>query len=296
LEENQEICDAQRTAWMEKHCTSAEFVALIDECVSHCTPMVSLKGSVGLLTSMLSSVDREVNALKTDVTKCSRQIVRYQAVGLVGAVPPSSVHARPGKQVNLHSVNSEQKTTEEELTKGGIFHRIFERVKAILLTSNTRALSCLCLNNDMTPRASEQMVDKEDDVDKSKCGSETTETDPGKAMEILQPKEPSTDAQSNSGTSESDRITSVRSDNQLRASEELAAEFTMSAEAPVFVPGQSWCSPGAGITPLATGSPAASGMRRAPIVTLSPDGVMTTVSVPPTPPRPPLPVFESEAA
>merc|ERR1719421_677083 len=94
LEEEKENCDAQKKAWMEKHCTSAEFVALIDECVSHCTALVSLKGSVGLLTTMLSSVDREVNALKTDVTKCNRQTV------------------------NLHAATSEQNTMEEELTGG----------------------------------------------------------------------------------------------------------------------------------------------------------------------------------
>jgi hypothetical protein len=48
------------------------------------------------------------------------------------------------------------------------------------------------------------------------------------------------DAQSSSGTSEPERITSVRSDKQMRVLEEIAAESTMSAEAPAFVPGQSW--------------------------------------------------------
>jgi hypothetical protein len=48
------------------------------------------------------------------------------------------------------------------------------------------------------------------------------------------------DAQSSSGTSEPERITSVRSDKPMRVLEDIAAESAMSAEAPVFVPGQSW--------------------------------------------------------
>ena len=175
LEEDIENCDAQRTAWMEKHCTSAEFVALIDECVSHCTPMVSLKGSVGLLTTMLSSVDREVKALKTDVTTCSRQIVLSKAVNASGAVPPSSVDAQRGKQVlgdeaqqpaqpqvNPHAATSEQKTKGEE--KGGILDMIFERVKAISLTCNNQTLNSSNGNNVMTSRAPEQTVNKEGGV------------------------------------------------------------------------------------------------------------------------------------